>query len=200
MKTEKSVFSQQYRAIVIGASAGALNALKTVLVPLPPDFPIPLIIVVHVSPERTENYMIEHLNDSCSLNVKEADEKEPVKPGNVYVAPSDYHLLLEADGTLSMSVDEKVNYSRPSIDVLFESAAESYSSELIGIILTGANSDGAEGVKAIKENGGLTIVQNPDTAESNYMPLAAIKACEADYILPLPEITELLISLAITNK
>lgn len=200
MKTEKNSFSQKYRAIVIGVSAGGMDALKTVLVPLPSDFPVPLLIVQHMSPERSENYLIEYLDSLCSLNVKEADEKETVQSSYVYIAPSDYHLLVEADGTLSMSVDERVNYSRPSIDVLFESASEAYSSGLIGIVLTGANSDGAEGLKTIKENGGLTIVQDPETADSRAMPLAAIEKCNVDHILGLDKISDFLLEITGSKK
>ncbi len=195
MKTEKTGFSQKYRAIVMGVSAGGMNALEAVLFPLPPDFPVPLIIVQHMSPDQSDNYLIEYLNNNCSLNVKEADEKELIQGSNVYMAPPDYHLLLESDGTLSMSVDDRVNYSRPSIDVLFESAAEAYSSGLIGIVLTGANSDGAEGLKTIKENGGLTIVQDPETAESRAMPVAAIEKCDVDYILGLDKISDFLLEI-----
>ncbi len=191
--------SAKYKAIVIGVSAGGMNALPSVLSPLPSDFPIPVIIVQHINPDSRDNYLIEYLDDRSSLKVKEADEKEPIKAGNIYIAPTDYHLLVENDWTFSLSVDKKVQYSRPSVDVLFESAAETYSSELIGIILTGANSDGAEGLKAVKDNGGLTIVQDPETAESSFMPLAAIKASEVAYILSLGKIAELIIYLSM-NK
>ena len=132
------------------------------------------------------------LNESCPLTVKEADEKEPIKPGFVYIAPANYHLLVEQNKTLSLSIDSKVCYSRPSIDVLFETAAEAYLSGLIGIILTGANDDGTIGLKKIKEKGGLTIAQDPATAESGVMPLSAIRENVVDQILPLAEIASFL--------
>lgn len=191
--------SMKYKAVVIGTSSGGMDALQDLLPPLPQNFPMPVIVVHHISPESRDNYLIEVLDGRCRLNVKEAVEKETVEAGNVYIAPAGYHLLVERDRTFSLSVDKKVQYSRPSVDVLFESAAEAYSSALIGIILTGANSDGAEGLKAIKDNSGLTVVQDPETAGSNFMPLAALKACEADYILPLGKIAELLINLAMTE-
>ena len=191
--------SIKYKAVVIGTSAGGMDALKAPLPTLPHDFPMPVIVVHHISPESRDNYLIEFFNGLCRLNVKEASEKETVEAGNVYFAPAGYHLLVERDRTFSLSVDKKVQYSRPSVDVLFESAAEVYSSALIGIILTGANSDGAEGLKAIKDNSGLTVVQDPETAESDFMPLAALRASETDHILPLARIAELLIDLAMTK-
>lgn len=184
----------KYRAIVIGASAGGMDAIKYILMPLQEEFPASILIVQHLSP-HSDGYMARHLNELCKINVKEADEKEKILPGNVYIAPSNYHLLVEKDETLSLTVDPKVNYSRPSIDVLFESAAEVYENELIGIILTGGNGDGSKGLKRIKEFGGLAIVQDPRTAEADFMPKAAIKASEVDYTLSLNKISNKLIKL-----
>lgn len=184
----------KYRAIVIGASAGGMDAIKSILMPLQEEFPASILIVQHLSP-HSDGYMARHLNELCKINVKEADEKENILPGNVYIAPSNYHLLVEKDETLSLTVDPKVNYSRPSIDVLFESAAEVYENELIGIILTGGNGDGSKGLKRIKEFGGLAIVQDPRTAEADFMPKAAIKASEVDYTLSLNKISNKLIKL-----
>lgn len=184
----------KYRAIVIGTSAGGMDAIKSILIPLQKGFPAPIIIVQHLSP-HSDGYMAKYLNELCKVNVKEADEKEKILPGNVYIAPANYHLLVEKDETLSLTVDPKVNYSRPSIDILFESAAEVYESELIGVILTGGNGDGSEGLKIIKEFGGLTIVQDPSTAEADFMPKAAIKSSEVDYILSLNKISNKLIKL-----
>lgn len=184
----------KYRAIVIGASAGGMDAVKSILMPLQEEFPVPILIVQHLSP-HSDGYMAKHLNELCRINVKEADEKENILPGNVYIAPPNYHLLVEKDETLSLTVDPKVNYSRPSIDILFESAAEVYENELIGIILTGGNGDGSKGLKMIKEFGGLTIVQDPNTAEADFMPKAAIKVVEVDYILSLNKISNKLIKL-----
>ena len=181
-----------YEAIVIGVSSGGLNAMKIMFSLLPADFKIPVIIVQHIS-ARSENQWIHLLNAKSNLSVKEADEKEKIKPGFVYIAPPNYHLLIEKNKTLSLSVEERVNFARPSIDVLFESAAEAYKDKLIGVVLTGANNDGANGLKRIREYGGLTIVQDPATAESSYMPASAIAANQPDYILPLTEIIDLLI-------
>jgi len=183
--------AKKYQAIVVGSSAGGLNALKTLLRNLDRDFKIPVIIVQHISPD-SENYLIHILNDLKRLTVKEADEKEHPQPGYAYVAPPNYHLLVEPDHTFTFTVDERVNYARPSIDVLFETAAEAYREHLIGIILTGANNDGSQGLKKIKELGGMAIVQDPETAEADSMPRAAIQACTVDHVLSLEEIATFL--------
>jgi len=177
-----------YKCIVIGASAGGMRALSSVLSPLPPDFPIPIIVLQHLSPDTYNNYLINHINKRVQLVVKEADEKEPITKGHIYIAPANYHLLVEDDQTFSLSIDGRVHYSRPSINVLFDSAAEVYKSKVIGIILTGANNDGAEGLHRIKQNGGLAIVQNPEEAEADVMPRAAIAQCDVDYVLSLEQI------------
>jgi len=183
-----------YEAIVIGTSSGGMNALKSILSALPVDFTIPIIIVQHISP-RSDNYWIKLLNNKSKLFLKEADEKEKIEHGKVYIAPPNYHLMIERNKTFSLTIDERVNYSRPSIDVLFESAAEAYKNKLIGIILTGSNNDGTKGIKRIKEYGGLIIAQDPETAESSYMPASAIAANQPDYILSLEDISSLLIKL-----
>ena len=130
------------------------------------------------------------------MRIKEAEEKENIQSGTIYFAPPNYHLLIEEDRSISLSNEEKVNYSRPSIDVLFESASDVYKSELIGIILTGANDDGAKGISCIESNGGLTIAQDPATAKYPIMPRSAIDTESVDYILPLEGIPVLLIKLA----
>lgn len=180
-----------YKAIVIGVSSGGMNVLKTLLPALPGDFHLPVIIVQHVSPS-SDNYWIGILDKMCRLKIKEAEEKESIEKGFIYVAPANYHLLIEKDYTFSLSVDKRVNYARPSIDVLFESAAEVYKDELIGIILTGSNHDGSMGLKKIKEAGGLTIVQEPSTAESPFMPASALKTTTVDHSLSIHEIIQLL--------
>jgi two-component system chemotaxis response regulator CheB len=180
-----------YEAIVIGVSSGGMNALNYIFSTLPADFSIPIIIVQHVS-TRSDNEWINLLNDKSNLTIKEADEKEKIEPGNVYIAPANYHLLIEKDKTFSLTIDERVNYARPSIDVLFETAAEAYKNKLIGMVLTGSNNDGTLGIKRIKECGGLAIIQDPVTAESSYMPTSAIAAIDPDYILSLEEIIELI--------
>jgi len=182
----------QYEAIVIGVSSGGLKVMKIMFSLLPKDFSLPIIIVQHIG-KYSENSWIKLLGDKSNLEIKEADEKEEIEKGKVYIAPANYHLLIESDKTFSLTIDERVNFARPSIDVLFESAAEVYQNKLIGIVLTGSNNDGAKGIKRIKECGGLTIVQDPETAESNYMPASAIEAILPDYILPLEEIIKLLI-------
>ena len=183
---------QKIKAIVVGASAGGLVALKELLPALPGTFSWPVLVVQHMSP-HSDNYMTRMLNDLSQLTIKEADEKEPILPGTVYIAPPDYHLLVEADFTLSLSMEEKVNYSRPSIDVLFETAADVYGPHLMGIVLTGASADGANGLLAVKKKGGFTIVQHPDDAESPTMPKAAIERASPHKILSLDKIIALLL-------
>lgn len=183
-----------YEAIVIGASAGGMNALPTILKCLNKNFPIPIIIVQHLHP-HSDDYMARRLDAICSLQVKESENRETIKPGAVYLAPSNYHLLIENDKTFSFSTEDRVNYCRPSIDVLFDSAADVYGSKLIGIILTGANNDGALGMKIIKKQGGLTVVQDPSTAEVEIMPSSAIQLTTVDYILPLEEIGPFLVNI-----
>ena len=184
-----------HQAIVIGGSAGGVEALDEVLTSLPAGFPLPVLVVQHRLP-APDNFLTPVLNESCQLVVKEVEDKEPVKPGTVYVAPANYHLLVERDRTLSLSVDAKVSFSRPSIDVLFETAADVYRADLIGIILTGANDDGTAGLRRIKEKGGLTIAQDPAYAEYATMPLSAIRAGIVDRVCSLSEITSFLVKLS----
>lgn len=183
-----------YKAVVIGASSGGMNALKTILPVLPEGFTMPIIIVQHIG-AASGNYWIEMLNNLCKLYVKEADEKEKVQQGYVYIAPPNYHLLLEQDETLSLSTDKRVNFARPSIDVLFESAADVYKERLVGVILSGSNSDGTEGVRKIKKYGGLVIAQDPETAESAFMPASAIEQSAVDHISSLESIAEILMAI-----
>lgn len=183
---------QNFKAIAIGASAGGFNALKTILTRLKEDLAATVVIVQHTSP-NSGDYMPKHLDSVSKLKVKEAEEKEKLKPGTVYIAPPNYHLLVESDETLSLSIDERVNYSRPSIDVLFDSASDVFGDTLIGIVLTGASSDGSAGLKKIKNAGGLAVVQEPKSAEVSTMPEAAIRAVgKPDYILQLEDIAKLL--------
>ncbi|MCP4693391.1 MAG: chemotaxis protein CheB [Desulfobacterales bacterium] len=185
----------KYKAVVIGVSAGGMKALNTILPELPRHFSLPVIVVIHRHAE-SDDYLERSLNERCELPVKQADEKEKIQAGSVYFAPPNYHLLVEEDHTFSLSVDQVVNFARPSIDVLFESAAYCYGARVIGVILTGANSDGSQGLKTIKEMGGLAIVQTPESAEVNAMPKAAIAAARPDHILDLQKIGGLLIELA----
>ncbi len=183
-----------YKAIVIGVSAGGLRAIIELFKNLPSDYPFPIIVTQHLYPTE-DSCLAELLNRITALHVKEASDKEDVKAGNIYLAPPNYHLLVERNETFSLSNDEKVNHSRPSIDVMFESAAYVWGDLLIGIILTGANSDGAKGIKIIKEFGGLTIAQDPEKAEHPAMPLFAINTGAIDKILNLNEINAFLINL-----
>lgn len=180
-----------YQAVVIGSSTGGMDALRTILEVLPKNFSVPILVAQHISP-HSDNYLAKFLDNACKVSVKEAEEKEKAIPGYVYLAPPNYHLLVEKDRSISLSVEARVSYARPSIDVLFESAAEAYNRGLIGIILTGANYDGSKGLKRIKECRGLTIVQDPVTARADAMPRAAIRATKVDHITPLAEIGQLL--------
>lgn len=177
----------EYKLIVIGTSAGGMEALKNLLPVFPPAFPVPIVIVQHIS-SLSNGFMIQYLNSISSVRVKEAEEKEVLCAGTVYFAPPNYHLLIEDNYTLSLTVEKKVNYARPSIDVLFESAAYTYGNALIGVVLTGANNDGAKGLAVIKKTGGYTIVQSPETAYSDSMPRSAIDATAPDRIIPIEEI------------
>lgn len=186
------------KAIVIGSSAGGLHALKTIFSFLESDFSTPIIVVQHISP-HSDNYITTHLNQICKIKVKEANEKESIENGTIYFSPPNFHLLIEENFTFSLTTEDRVNFARPSIDVLFETAAYAYRESLIGIVLTGANNDGATGLKKIKKLRGLTIVQDPKTAEVETMPSCAIKESKVDYILSLEEIAQLLIILEKNN-
>jgi two-component system chemotaxis response regulator CheB len=169
-------------AVVIGASAGALEALTAILPALPEHFPLPLMIVVHMPPDK-ESILAELFRARCRIQVREAEDKEPVTGGTAYFAPPDYHLLVEADRCLSLSNEEPVLHSRPSIDVLFESAADAYGPALIGVVLSGANHDGAAGLKAVAEAGGKVIVQSSKGAFAAAMPEAAKAMCPGAQVL-----------------
>ncbi len=177
------------KAIVIGASFGGMEAIKTVLAGLPATVDIPVIVVLHIGSNKINTYLT-LLNSNTNFKVKEAEEKEIIKAKTVYFAPPNYHLQIEKNSTLSLSTDKKVNFSRPSIDVLFETAAWSFKNELLGILLTGSNSDGADGLKSIKNYGGITMVENPETAFAPNMPRAAIELFNPDYIVNLEDIAE----------
>lgn len=173
------------KLIVIGASAGGLEALKTIISKLDKDITVPIVIVQHISP-LAKNYSVGLLGILTELSVKEAEMTDKIKEATIYLAPPNYHVLVELDGSLSLSTDEKVNFSRPSIDVLFESAADAYREHLAGIILTGANSDGAEGLQKIGDYGGLTIVQKDPKVPS--MVESAKRIARIDLELSLEEI------------
>jgi two-component system, chemotaxis family, protein-glutamate methylesterase/glutaminase len=182
-------------AVVIGASAGALEALSIVLPALPAHYRLPVIIVVHVPPDK-KSVLAELFQAKCNVPVREAEDKEPITAGTIYFAPPNYHLLIETDKSFSLSNEEPVLFSRPSVDVLFESAADAYGPALVAIVLTGANQDGAKGARAAFDAGGTAIVQRPGTAFSAAMPEAAINACPDAHVLSPEEIAMYLLSLA----
>jgi two-component system chemotaxis response regulator CheB len=189
--------TQPIQAIAIGASAGAVQALLRILPALPATYPLPVLIVVHVPPDRS-NALVALFQSKCPLPVREAEDKEPVAAGTIYFAPSDYHLLVEADRSLALSWDEPVNHSRPAIDVLLQSAADAYGPALVGIVLTGANHDGAAGLAAVGDAGGVTIVQDFTEAQVSTMPEAAFAACPSARAMTLDDIIHYLLTLATT--
>jgi two-component system chemotaxis response regulator CheB len=178
-------------AVVIGASAGGVEALGALLPAVPPDSRAAIFIVLHL-PRDKPSLLVEIFAPRCALPVREAGDKEPVAPGTIYFAPSNYHLLLDQGPQTALSADDPVHHSRPSIDVLFESAADLYGTRLAGIILTGANEDGSVGLAAIHDRGGITVVQQPQTAQSPQMALSALKLRPAHLVLPLDRIVDLL--------
>ena len=173
--------------VVVGSSWGGLHALGRLLSDLPPDFDPAVVIAQHRHPDSQHGTLQLLLQRETARPVVEAEDKLAIEPRKVYVAPPDYHLLVER-GSLALSVDDRVSFARPSIDVMFESAADAYGDRLIGIILTGANEDGARGLARIKELGGVALIQDPAAAARRAMPDAAIAATVADAILPLEEI------------
>ncbi len=177
------------RLVVVGASAGGVAALGDILPRLPAGFTLPVVVVVH-QPASHRSLLAELFARKCSLPVLEAYDKAPVKPGHVYFSPPDYHLMIERDLTFVLSVDEPVNFSRPSIDVLLESAAASVGKDLLAIILTGNNSDGARGLKAVREAGGLAWVQLPEHAQAATMPRSAIELAGADAVYTLAQMAD----------
>jgi two-component system chemotaxis response regulator CheB len=174
-------------AVVIGASAGGIEALTVLLPALSQGLRPPVFIVVHL-PRGRPSVLAEIFAKKCAVPVREAEDKETVASGTVYFAPNDYHLLVDRGPQLSLSADDLVHHSRPSVDVLFESAADIYQSRLLGIILTGANDDGASGLAAVRDAGGVTVVQRPDTARAPHMALSALKLRPAHPVLTLDEI------------
>jgi two-component system chemotaxis response regulator CheB len=172
--------------VVIGASAGAIEALCRLLPELPADFTIPVVVVVHVPP-RAPSLLVEIFRARCAVQVREPFDKEPLAPG-IFFAPPDYHLLIEKGRTFALSIDGAVNWSRPSIDVLFESAADAYGAGVVAVVLTGASADGADGARAIREAGGYVMVQAPETADAEVMPREAIRLADPQFVGTLQEI------------
>nr|WP_319394746.1 chemotaxis protein CheB [uncultured Desulfobacter sp.] len=182
-----AVSKHSYEAIVIGVSAGGLTALAQILPKFDKGMTLPVMIVQHQRYD-SDDFLVRYFDHMCVHSVREVEDKMPVESGTIYFAPVNYHLLVEPDKTLSLSTEARVNYSRPAIDVLFESAAETYTDRLVGIILTGANQDGTHGAARIKQLGGLIIVQDPGTAEAETMPMSVIKHVPVDHVLALNRI------------
>ena len=183
-----------FELVVVGTSWGGLHALRTILAGLPAGFPLALAVVQHRGKD-SDDALVSILQEHSALPVREVEDKAPIERGCVYVAPPDYHTLIER-GAFALSVDEPVNHSRPSIDVLFETAAESYRQHLVGLVLTGANRDGTRGIRRIKACGGFTVVQDPATAESPTMPEAAASGGVAiDRMVPLVNVASVLVEL-----
>jgi two-component system chemotaxis response regulator CheB len=189
---------RKYEIIVIGCSMGGMQATQQILGALPEDFSLPIAIVQHRYRTSDEG-LPAFLRRQTKLNVVDALDKQWIKPGTIYLAPANYHLLV-SPGELHLSVDDAVAYSRPSIDVLFESAAEAYGSGVVAVVLTGANADGAQGAAKVKQNGGFVVVQDPATAEAPSMPEAAIAAARVDRILRLERIGPFLVELCRTSQ
>ena len=171
---------RQIKLIVIGTSAGGIDALKHIFNSLSEGFNIPIAAVIHISQE-TGNGLTELLNRYSSLPVSYPEDKEKIEKGRIYIAPPDYHLLLEKGFSFSLNIDDKVNFCRPSIDVLFESASYILKQNIIGVLLTGSNRDGASGIAEIKRKGGLSVIEDPETAFSPFMPKSGIEACIPDF-------------------
>jgi len=187
-----------FKLIVIGTSLGGFHALKIVLADLPRDFPLPVVVVQHRSSEESELFA-PLLRQHVQMSVVEVEDKLEIKEGQIFVGPSNYHILID-DVHLALSTDEPVLRARPSIDVLFESAAESFGEGVLGVLLTGMSQDGVAGLKRIQECGGFTLVQDPATAEGRIMPEAAIESAVADRILPLEKIASFLLDLSLGQR
>ncbi|WP_115553285.1 chemotaxis protein CheB [Xanthomonas arboricola] len=178
---------RQFDAIAIGASAGGVMALQALLSHLPADLPMPVLVVLHLPRDRTSQ-LAELMDARCALPVREADDKQPLRPGTVTIAPPDYHLLVETRDSLALSMDAPVLFSRPAIDPLFESAADVFAERLLAILLTGASTDGSAGVAAVRAAGGTAWIQLPDDAASPLMPASALAHAGADAVLTLQAI------------
>lgn len=181
--------------VAVGTSLGGLNALTRVLGALPEKFRVPLVVVQHRTISPNGGGLGKLLQQHTRLTVVEAEDKMALEPGRIYLAPADYHLMIEEPGRVALSTDAPVRSARPSIDVLFQTAADAYRDAVLGVILTGASADGAEGLAAIKGLGGRAIVEDPATAECRTMPAAALAATAVDYVLPLDRIGDHLVTL-----
>lgn len=192
------VFDSRFDVIAIGASAGGFHALEAILNPFPPDFPPSILIVQHLDPHRP-SYLVDLLANRTRLVVKQAEHGERILPATVYIAPPDQHLLV-GPGRIQLAHTQLVHYSRPSIDLLFESVAGMYGSRSIAVVLSGSNRDGSAGLRAVKESGGTTMVQNPQTADFKVMPQFAVATGCADYVLGVDELGPALVKLCTSAK
>jgi two-component system chemotaxis response regulator CheB len=184
----------KYKAIVIGGSAGSFQLITRILSSVPRDFALPMFLCLHRL-KHVRNGFVEALSIKSNKTIVEPSDKESIKKGLVYLAPANYHMCIELGNSIAISTEDLVNNSRPAIDLTFESAAYAYKDKLVGILLSGANKDGAYGMKKVKEYGGLTIVQDPEESLINAMPLAAMAATKNDYILKMDDIIDLLLEL-----
>ena len=194
VKRHRARGGNRYRYVVIGGSAGGIEALRVILMALSVDFALPILVAQHLH-ASDEGALAVHVARLTRLPVVEACDKDPIERVHLYTAPANYHMLMERDGTIGLSIDEQVNCSRPSIDVLFESAALAFGDAVVAVILSGASADGAEGISAVKKAGGLTIAQDPASAESPVMPQAAIDTGAVDEVLSTEQIGRLLATL-----
>jgi two-component system chemotaxis response regulator CheB len=190
--------SYSYDLIVVGCSLGGMQAMQVILSGLPDDFCIPIAVVQHRHKQSNEG-LPAFLRRASKMPVVDVEDKQWIKPGTVYLAPANYHLLVE-HGEFNLSVDEAVRHSRPSVDVLFESAADAYGSRVIGVVLTGSNVDGTRGAERIKRRGGVVIAQDPATADAPEMPEGVIAAGVVDQILPLQDIAPYLVELCVVRE
>ncbi|MDF1760747.1 MAG: chemotaxis protein CheB [Coxiellaceae bacterium] len=188
-----------YSALVIGVSAGGMAALSCILPALKSHFPLPVFVVQHLS-DDPDSYLHKHLSLLCNQPVIEPEDKQKIIAGTIYVAPPGYHMEIDDGSTIALSSDPRVNYSRPSIDLLFESAADVYGDELIALILTGANSDGSKGIERAKALGATTIAQDPQSAEVAMMPQSAINTHCIDIVLPLKEIANTINKMVVSDE
>jgi two-component system, chemotaxis family, protein-glutamate methylesterase/glutaminase len=188
----------QFSIAVVGASWGGLAALSELVKGLPVDFPVPMAVIQHRS-KQADNLLATLLQDLTPLRVVDVEDKEPIEPGNVYIAPANYHMLVDG-GHFSLTTDPLVRFSRPSIDVTFTSAGDAYPGSTLGVILTGANDDGSRGLRHIVNRGGRAVVQDPATAESKAMPTAALQAVPEAHVVPLRDMAAHLVRLAASKS
>jgi two-component system chemotaxis response regulator CheB len=191
----ENLVTKRFRVVMVGGSTGSIEVLLQLLPALRPPIAFALVIVLHRK-NTADSTLANLLALKTTIPLKEVDDKDLLMPGHIYLAPADYHLLLEQDGTFSLDDSEKINYSRPSIDVAFESGADVLGTDAIGILLSGANADGTNGLRAIKKKGGIIIAQQPETAQVGFMPQQAILGANPDFILDVPGMIALLNDLA----